>query len=412
LGLCLIGLLSQGAELWHGGTGTRYLTLSPTVKFSSLLTHGLDDEILFPHEWSALGIPRLRLDLHLRWEDSADARLAYDTSGRWTSQDEGTTDSLGILPAAAEAPFRLTPLQDNWSEGRNFLGTHEIDRAFVALHPDWGEVVIGRQAIGLGRGVLFSAVDMFAPFSPLEVDREWRRGVDALRLERRLSPTSSVEGIAVGGRSWDESALLARLRGYVGLLDAEILGGKRGRDHFVGGVVSAAVGEAEVHGELAVFRTRHAHPQGSVFGDGRTIPKAVIGSSYTFDIGTGLTVVGEYHYSGFGSREADEAQRLFVQPEYLHRYLRGDTQILCRHALGVQATYPFNEALTGTVNIVTNPRDASGVLSPSLRWDINQTVSLTLVGYLGWGEQPDNGLLRSEYGATGQSLFVQLGLYF
>jgi hypothetical protein len=244
------------------------------------------------------------------------------------------------------------------------------------------------------------------------VDREWRRGVDAVRLERRLSPTSSIEGIAVGGESWDESALVARLRGYVGLLDAEILGGKRGRDHFVGGVVSAAVGEAEVHGELAVFRARQEHPQGSVFGDGRTIPKAVLGTSYTFDIGTGLTVVGEYHYSGFGSREADEAQQLFRQPEYLHRYLRGDTQILCRHALGVQATYPFNEALTGTVNIVANPEDASGVVSPSLRWDIGRTVSLTVVGYLGWGQQPEHGLLRSEYGAAGQSLFVQLGLYF
>jgi hypothetical protein len=409
--LCLLGAHAPGMELWQAEDGDHYLTLSPVLKLSALGARYPDDGVLFPRQWSGTGLFRQRLDLHLRWSDAADARLAYELSGRWASRGGGG-DSLGLLPDTAAVPFRLTPVLDTWSEGERFLGVHELDRAFVSFHPSWGEVTVGRQAIGLGRGVLFSAVDLFAPFSPLEVDREWRRGVDAIRLERTLSPTSSAELIAVAGESWDESAVLARLRGYVGPLDAEILGGKRGTDGFVGTSLSATVGEAEMHAELAVFRARHEHPQGSIFGDGRTIPKAVFGSSYTFAVGNGLTLVGEYHYSGFGSREPEEIQTLLGDPEYLARYLRGDTQILCRHALGVQASYPVNMFLGTTLNVLVSPEDGSGVLSPSLRWDISRTVSIIVVGNVGWGREPENGVLRSAYGASGQSLYVQLGLYF
>ena len=199
----------------------------------------------------------------------------------------------------------------------------------------------------------------------------------------------------------------------MGLVDGEILGGRRGTDEFVGAAFSAAAADAEMHAEAMLFHAREEHPQGSILGSGDLIPKAVVGGSYTFHVGNGLTVLGEYHYSGFASRHADEAQGLFVlQPEYLERYLRGDTQTLCRHAVGLQLSYPFNESVTGTLNAVVNSRDGSGVVSPSVRWDASRHVSLTVAGYAGWGEQPTEAMLRSEYGATGQCLFVQLGLYF
>lgn len=411
--LVILGLLAlalPAEELWRQGD-SRYLALNPTLKLGGLLNHNPDDAVLYPDEWATVGLSRLRLDLHLRWDDAADARLAYVASGRWTGASQ-TGTGFGILPTTAPAPYRLRPVQEDWYEGDHVLGSHELDRALVAFHPDWGEVTIGRQAIGLGRGVLFSAVDLFAPFSPLEIDREWRRGVDALRVERRVSPNSSVEAIAVGGESWDDSALIGRWRGYMGVIDAELLGGKRGEDGFLGTAFAAATGDAEVHGELAVFRTRHAHPQGSVLGDGHLIPKAVLGASYTLPIGTGLTVLGEYHYSGFGSRDSDQIAALLSQPEYRDRYLRGDTQILGRHAVGLQASYSFNEFASSALNVVTNPTDGSGVLSPSLRLDLSRTLSITVAAYLPWGEETVNGLPQSEYGGSGQSLFLQLGLYF
>ena len=293
-----------------------------------------------------------------------------------------------------------------------FLYRHEIDRLLVAFHPDWGEVTIGRQAIGLGRGVLFSAVDGFSPFSPVEVDREWRRGVDAVRLEYRLSGVSSAELIAVAGARWDDSALLARMRGYIGNLDGELIVGKRAGDVMCAGALSMAVKDAEVHLELAVFDTPESYPDGALFGDEHLVAKAVLGSSYTFDAGNGLTVLGEYHYNGFGVRDASDIAAHLLEPARQERYLRGELQTLGQHALGLQCAYPFSPTLNGSLMTLCDPTDGSGILSPSLVWDASQQTSVALSAFVPWGASPHNGQIRSTYGSSAASLFIQLSMYF
>ncbi len=403
---------ARAVELWSNEEASRFLTLNPTLKISGLGSHNPGDRILFPSAWNGLGLFRLRFDLNAQVGDDTNALIAYEHSARWASRDNSTTAGSGILPSAIDAPYRLTQLYDTLFDENRVAYYHELDRALLAYHPDWGEVVLGRQAIGLGRGVLFSAVDMFAPFSPLEVDREWRRGVDAARVEYRLSDTSSMEGIGVFGESWEDSALLIRLRGYVGQYDAEILGGKRGEDVFIAGVVSSSLGDAEVHGEVALFYVPDEHPHGEPFGIDRLVPKLVLGTSYTFDVGNGLSVFGEYHYSGFGAKDLDDIASLYVDPDFVKRSLRGDSQILGRHALGVQVAYPFNESLSGAWNIVMSPKDGSGVLSSSLRWDLSRTTSLSVTGFIPWGASPHHGRLGSEYGTSGESVFVQVSMYF
>ncbi|MFC1735496.1 hypothetical protein ACFL1X_05225, partial [Candidatus Hydrogenedentota bacterium] len=153
-----------------------------TIKSTVLATHSPEDSLLFPKRKNAVGLLRLRLGLNWDIDDDINAEIAYEHRGRYTSNAFGSAG--GILPSFADAPWRIRQL--DWEiidNGDRFAHRHEIDRALVAFHPEWGEVTIGRQAIGLGRGVIFSAVDIFSPFSPVEVDREWRRGVDAFRVE-------------------------------------------------------------------------------------------------------------------------------------------------------------------------------------------------------------------------------------
>ena len=403
---------THAVEIWSNEEGSRSVTLNPTLKLSGLVSHNPDDRFVYPSAWSGLGLARLRLDVNAQWGERANAQVAYEHSARWASRDNATSGGRGILPSAAESPYRLTQLYDTVFEENRVIYYHELDRALLAFHPSWGEVVLGRQAIGLGRGVLFSAVDMFAPFSPLEVDREWRRGVDAARVEYRISDTTSAEAIGVFGESWDDSALVIRLRGFIGRFDMEALGGKRGEDEFIAGVLSTAVGDAEAHGEIALFHVPEAHPDGEPFGDDRLVPKIVIGSSYTFDVGNGLTVFAEYHYSGFGAKDPSDALALYTNPDFQKRALRGDSQILGRHALGVQIGYPFNESLNGAGSIIISPKDGSGVFAPSIRWDLSRTTSLSVTGYVPWGAGPHHGRIGSEYGTSGESIFVQLSMYF
>ena len=416
---CLIAALAAAApafavELWADEERDRYVSMDTALKSSLVVSHNPDDKLFFPDRWTGVGLLRGRLTFNLQLNDTTNAEFAYEQRAQFTSgTSAGLSGGGGALPSFGEAPYRLAQL--DWQIAKDddtSIYRHEIDRGLVAFHPGWGEVTIGRQAIGLGRGVLFGAVDVFAPFSPIEVDREWRRGVDALRIEYHLSDTSSMELLGAFGESWDESALLLRARGYIGNIDGELILGKRGRDAMVGLAMSAAVGDAELHAELAVFDIPEAHPDGGLFGNDHLIAKAVLGSSYTFDVGNGLTLLGEYHYSGFGVDDIEDAVKRLMNPDYAARYLRGDTQILGRHALAVQFAYPFTNTLGGGLLIFESLSDGSGLIAPSIRWDVSSSTSLTLSTFVPWGPAPNRRRLESEYGSTPSSVFLQLSAYF
>ena len=398
-------------ELWSeedGGHGA----LDVAGKLTSLAADAPSDPFLYPDGFSRTTLTRLRLGLDVHHNDWLDSEFAYEQRARWLSGGSGLGAGSGVLPAEAEAPFRLAQLDWEITADDDSSYRHEIDRGLLAWHPDWGDVTIGRQAIGLGRGVLFGAVDVFSPFAPLEVDREWRRGVDAFRAEYRLSTTSSAECIAAFGESWEQSALLGRFRGYLGDIDGSLIVGKRAEDFMVGATFSAIVAQAEVHGELAVFDTPEAQPDGTLWGGDHLATKAVLGSSYTFDIGNGLTLLGEYHYSDFAVEDTEDALLRLQDREFQQRFLRGDTQILGRQALATQLSYSFNEAVSGGILVLTNPTDGSGVLSPSLRLDLDRNVTLLTNAFVPWGAEPENGQFRSEYGASATSLFVQAAVYY
>jgi hypothetical protein len=280
------------------------------------------------------------------------------------------------------------------------------------------DVTVGRQAIGLGRGVLFGAVDVFSPFTPLEVDREWRRGVDAIKIDTQLpgSDTWSLGLIAAFGdrAEWDESALVGRLRGYVGGFDAELILGKRGEDRMYAGVLSAPVGDAEIHGEVAFFDTPEHFEDGGLFGSDGEVAKAVIGFSYNFDVGNGLTVAAEYHFSGFGCESAadlDSDSPTFdaaYATRFLTRFQRGDMQIAGRRAVALSLRYNAERAFLPALLVMGSPDDGSGVISPSLVWDASESVVVSMSLFAPFGREPEADVDRSEYGGSPASVFLQV----
>ena len=415
-GLCVV-MLPIAARADDPEYTSRLLEIRPvhtTVKTSLLRSHAPVDPYLFPDRDGMAGFGRLRLDVPFTLGEATAGELAYEH--RVTLSASKTIQGLGgsaQFSGGADAPYRIAQL--DWqvaSDGDHYFYRHELDRAYVSRDTSWGRISVGRQAIGLGRGVLFNAVDLFSPFSPVEVDREWRRGVDAIRVEYRTSAVSSLELISVFGERWDDSAIIGRVRGYTGDIDAELLFGKRGRDAMLGGVLSSRVGGGEVHLELAAFRTPEKQASAGVFGDRRLVANAVLGGSYTFNVGKGLTVLGEYHYSGFGVSSMDTAFRRLASESFQQRYYRGDKRILGRQALALQVSYPFHETLAGALLVLQSPVDGSGLLSPSVIWNASDTVAIRATTFLPWGDEPLRGRPRSEYGLSPTSFFLQFAFYF
>ncbi len=395
-------------ELW--ADGERSLALRTSLKASALLSRAPDDPQLFPEQVSSASLWRLRIELEGRPGPSLTVAAAYEQRLRTFTPGEGAAGAA-ILPPEAPAPFRIGQLDWSIAQGTGLAWRHEIDRAFVALHLSRAEVTVGRQAIGWGRGVLFGAVDLFAPFTPLEADREWRRGVDAVRADVRFGDRFSLDGVAALGETADASAFAARLRGYVGRVDGELVLGRRAGDLVAGGTTSMAVGDAELHGELAFFRAREALPAGGILGDDRLAAKAVAGGSYRFAVGNGITVVAEYHYSSFGAASAEDLTALLADPRFVARYLRGDTQILVRHAGALLASYELSEELTASALVLVSPADGSGIVSPSATFTLSDRLTVLASLYVPFGRSPAGLELRSVYGAAPLSGLLQLRIY-
>jgi hypothetical protein len=369
-----------------------------SFKASGLLSRLPDAPALFPKRDHAAGFWRFRVEPSVRVSESVSLELALEQRLRLFSTATGSLGA-GVLPMGAPAPFRIRQLDWRLASGPHAELGAEVDRAVLHVRASRLHLTIGRQAVGWGRGLAFSAVDLFAPFTPLEADREWRRGVDAIRADVAIRDRLSIDGVAAIGADLDHSIIAARLRGYAGNVDVEVLGGKRARDAFGGAAVSAAVGDMEVHGEAAVFDAA------------RTVVKALVGGSYRVPLGNGLLVHGEYHYSGFGSPTPAGIAAQLADPAFQERYLRGDTQILGRHAVAILGAYEHGPRLSATGEWLLNPLDRSGVIIPAVTCTFSDRVSTVWSLYVPYGRGPSGLTLGSELGASPLALFAQLKVY-
>lgn len=405
LSVLLLVPAALGAQTDDSDASTT-VSLRTSIKASALAFRAPDAPDLYPERSGAESLLRLRVEPVVRTRGGAVFTLAYEQRARHTAGAAGLV-TAGVLPAQTAAPFRIRPLDWSLAASDSASWRHEIDRASVQLHAGRADVSIGRQAVGWGRGVMFGAVDLFTPFSPLEADREWRRGVDAVRTDIKLTDRSSVDVVGAFGPAWDRSAVAVRVRGYAKALDLEIVGGRRARDVFGGLSTSAAVGDAEVHGEIAVFGV----PAGTA-PSGDTVWKGVAGASYRLPIGSGILTFVEYHYSGFGAARPGDILTLLSSPSFTERYVRGDMQILGRHAVAVTASYEASPEWSYSAQWIGSPRDGSGVIAPGTTYTFSDRLSLLGNGYLPYGRTPLGRVLRSEYGSASFSALLQLRAYF
>ena len=333
---------------------------------------------------------------------------AYDN--QWTA-DNNRISILNVLPNTSPEVLRVRQVGGNIFRNRYGLDYNELDRFFVAYQNESSKVVAGRQTIGWGRGTIFSAVDVFSPFSPFQFDREWKRGIDAICAEQKVSEQGSVDLFYAGSRNGNDSSYGGRLRGAQDRFDYEILVAKRAQDKMWAITSSAPFLGSELHGEFALFHTPGDFPSKSFFQNSQLVPKAVLGVSNNFSIGNGITASVEYHYSGFGASSAAELNQWLLIPSYRNRLARGDTQIIGNQAIALSFSYIFNEKWQSSLQNLTSLMDSSGVLAPSFTWDFLENASLLATASIPYGAEPTGSQLNSQFGSSTKVFIVQFRVY-
>ncbi|OGS35822.1 MAG: hypothetical protein A2506_13755, partial [Elusimicrobia bacterium RIFOXYD12_FULL_66_9] len=140
---------------------------------------------------------------------------------------------------------------------------HGAYRAWVGLEGESGVLRAGRQRIAWGTGKIWNPTDVLNPYQPTSVERDERRGVDALYGRLGVGSLGQAELAWAGGDRWVEQALLARARANLRDWDVSLLGGKVAGSTaslVLGGDFAGTLSDGTLHGEWAYFRPEWRTP--------------------------------------------------------------------------------------------------------------------------------------------------------
>ena len=103
------------------------------------------------------------------------------------------TDCTG-LPSDDRRLFDLT---DEITDSENLAVVHRLDRLSIGYTVERMVVRVGRHAVSWGNGLAFNPLDIFNPFSPTAVDKDYKTGDDMLYGQWLFASGDDIQAIIV-----------------------------------------------------------------------------------------------------------------------------------------------------------------------------------------------------------------------
>jgi hypothetical protein len=334
-------------------------------------------------------------------------------------------DSLllgGALPGSALPVGQVISDRRRWmnltysyGNGDNTVFVHRLDRASVGLTTERSVWRFGRQAISWGNGMMFTPMDVFNPFDPAAVDKEYKAGDDMLYGQYLFKNGNDLQGVAIvrrdpesGDVQSNQSSLALKYHGFLGQSEVDLLAAEHYGDRLLGIGGNISLGGAVWRGDLTWTRT-----------DRDDVFSAVTSLSYSWTWGgKNLSGLVEYYYNGFGQAAgAYTPSDLARNPDLVLRLERAELFTLARHYVAGSATLEVTPLFLLSPNLFINLDDPSALAQIVAQFDVRQ--DLMFLCALNFPVGPSG----SEYGGTevpaansflssGPALFAQLAWYF
>ena len=340
--------------------------------------------------------------VRLMWSPSL-GPLGLDVAYEHTLQVRGR-DVLGAGALAVVPDADVDWLELDWTgkSGDHALWRHRVDRLAVT-HPmgESAEISVGRQVISWASTMILTPADPFAPFDPADPFREYRAGVDALRIRAYPGAFSEVDVVVRPTASPSGDQLTALVRGKTNWRGWDVAA-------WGGMLFDEAAGAASAVGALAGWAVR---TEVSI-RDGGTgaVMRGTVGMDRRVAVdGRDLYVIVEYQRDGSGASDSDE----LLQTAQSSAFQRGELQVLASDALATQASYQIHPLWAADLLALTSLSDGSVLLSGGGTWSFGSNSSLRGGAFVGFG---DDALaptaIASEFGLTPTVLYLSLTHFF
>lgn len=343
-------------------------------------------------------------------------------------------------------PARFLPLQfRHLNADEQIILNHEIDRFLISYRiSDKIEIIAGRQPISLGVGFVWMPADLVGTFSPLELDREFKTGVDALRINLALGDFTELSLIgALGGPacindfypngqscrqsdiklSADHSLALSRFRTTIGDIDLGFLAGYIRGDIVGGSFITTAIKRFRLRSEVTLtydIEEDQSDNTGRIYaGIGSNAEqsdffiRAIVGADYSFDTKHPWAILIELYYNGFGSTNTNDYLRIAQSPRISEH---GEIYNVGKVYLASGINGEFHEKLPLSLIVMANIIDPSFQLALSATYKVSDESDFVFGAQIPIGKTPIVNTttidMRSEFGFYPLTLYGIWRVYF
>ena len=356
---------------------------------------------LFPDYW--LSSNRARLDMD--WKPAEAWRLESSLDYRYLWSDPSE-----IFPRKVINYNRHLDMDKSWQHGDHGSSYLQVDRLNLQWRSGAIDVTLGRQAIGFGRILISSPLDVIAPFAPYAIDTDVRSGVDAIKTVFNYGLDGQLGAIAIWGETSDYDSFLATWTDNRAGVDLLMIGGQlRGRNMFGAGV-AGSLGTLGLKGEFSIHKGKDVDETGGDLHDSYAL--AAVEAWYRFE--NGISLVTQYLYNGPGTEDPEDYPEVLVSAPLQE----GLTYLLGRHYLIAAPTYEFHPLATAQGLLIYNIEDHSALIRPTLDLSLADNISLQLFWTWNFGKKPRvfSSFLppepRSEFGTQADSGGLFLKWFF
>jgi hypothetical protein len=397
------------------------LVVGGTVRSFDYLMHGgLLDTPLSPPDDNPAGTSLSDIRAKLDWTASEHFRLVI--------HDELSTSLSSLLLDQAQDPLAFgqgrrapvwLPLQADLASGPRLVVNDRVDWLWARWSVGPAQMTFGRQPVTMGRGVIWTPMDLLAPFSPIQIDTEFKPGVDALRSDVRLGSSATLTMLGVLGNSQGAhdldadaagSAELAHLEIALGTTRLGVMGGQVRQDVVSGIDAFFDLGHGvDLHG--AMTATYVPQPSRRRWNEDAFL-RAVVGS--TFELRKNVHATVEAYYNGSGAPDSSGYLSELASP----RFAVGEEYNVGRYYAGAVVDWQPHALVHVGLAAMMNLKDPSALLSPQIRYDVASNALLIAGAFLPIGATPTVDAASatlttpSEFGLYPFVYHVDLKLYF
>jgi len=266
---------------------------------------------------------------------------------------------------------------------------HTLYRAYVKYFNPTFQAVVGKQAIDWGKMRFYSPLDLFNPLGPIELERDYRVGVDAVNLNYAIGDFSGVGLILAPGVDPQHSRYGAEYHTKLGTYDVMLIGANILKDNVIGAAFDGYLKSAGLRGEVT---------QTWQDSDDRNFIRASIGMDYNFT--EKIYLLLEQLYNG-GHEDNAPATVLFSARE------SAKALSLEKNLTSLWFQYKFTPMLEANTYVIYDWDGQSGVVNPEIKKELNENTTVSLGAQFFWGDTND-----SEFGSLNNLYYAEFKWFF